>query len=304
MKGRLSYFFLLHFIVFIFGFTGILGKAISLDSFDLVVYRMLIAALSLLVFIKVTQRSLRMERRWVIKLILTGGIAGCHWITFFHAIKISNVSVTLACISSSALFTALLEPIFFRKKLDYTELLMGSAIIVGIALITNAEFEYRDGILLSLLSAFLGSLFGVLNGVFIRNKRPAVISFYELSGGLVLVLIGLLVAGHDLVLPHEITAEDWLYLLILGTVATAYAFVVSIFVMRELSPFTVALAINLEPVYAIIMAWALFHEKMNDGFYSGVSIILVTLFANGYIKRYRARNRKPVIHHELTEQEK
>ncbi len=295
MNGRLSYFFMLHFIVFIFGFTGILGKLISLESFDLVVYRMLIAAVSLLFFIALTKRSFRLNIRWIAKLVAVGGIAAAHWITFFHAIKISNVSVTLACISSSALFTALLEPIFFKKRLDVAELIMGLAIIFGITMITSAEFEYRDGILLSLLSAFLGSLFGVFNGLFIRHQRPAVISFYELSGGAILLMIGLMVSGYELVSPTQISTDDWLYLGVLGTVATAFAFVVSVFVMRAMTPFTVALAINLEPVYAIIMAWLFFSEKMKPGFYIGAAIIIVTLFANGFVKRYQNRNKRSAV---------
>jgi drug/metabolite transporter (DMT)-like permease len=291
VKSRFSFYILLHGIVFIFGFTGILGKLITLPSFDLVVYRMLLAAFALLIFVLVTRRKFRVEPIWIVKLILVGCIAGAHWLSFFHAIKISNVSVTLACISSSALFTALLEPLFFKKRLDISEILMGLAIIAGITIITNAQFEYINGIMLSLLAAFLGSLFGVLNGVFIKHKTSPVISFYELAGGGLVLLLALLFSGYPLISPTDISFENWSYLLLLALVATAFAFVASVFVMKELSPFTVALAINLEPVYAIIMAWMFFNEQMSSGFYIGSVIIIATLFANGYIKKQKVLSR-------------
>jgi len=147
---------------------------------------------------------------------------------------------------------------------------------------------------MALISAFLGSLFGVWNGVLIRTKSSGIISFYELAGGMIILGLGYFIFGYDMLMPDQISTDNWIYLLILGTVATAFAFVVSVFVMKELSPFTVVLAINLEPVYAIIMAWMLFDEKMNEGFYIGASLIIGILVVNGYIKNKRNKRHSMV----------
>ena len=299
----MKYLLLLHLIVFIFGFTGILGKLIEMGgvgselsrSVNLVVYRMVIAAIGILGYIIYRRRSFAIETRWLVSLVLVGGLIAAHWITFFLAIKVSNVSVTLACISSAALFTAFLEPLILKKKLDYTEVLMGLAIIGGIYIIFQAKLEYVDGILLSLLSAFLAALFAVLNAKFIRSKGSSLISFYELASGAILAMIFLGISDIGFISPAAISSEDWIYLIILGLVATAFAFVVSVFVMRSLSPFTVSLAINLEPIYAMILALIIFDdEQMNSSFYIGAGIIIGTLTLNGYIKRLRSRKtRKP-----------
>lgn len=290
----MSYFFLLHLIVFIFGFTGILGKLITIPSLDLVFYRVLIASVTIGLFLAIKKRSIKVDLRTLGTLLMVGALAMGHWVTFFHAIKISNVSVTLACISSASLFTAFLEPIFFKKKLDTSEIVMGVVIIIGITIITNAQFEYIDGILMALLSAFLGSVFGVWNGLLIRTKSSLIISFYELAGGAVMLAVLYVIIGYDMLMPSDISNENWMYLGILGTVATAFAFVVSVYVMKELSPFTVVLAINLEPVYAIIMAWLLFDETMNDGFYIGAVLIIGTLVVNGYMKNRRNKRHSMV----------
>ncbi len=275
---------LLHFIVFIFGFTGILGKLITIDSGSLVWWRIAIALVGISVFIKLSKITLRLPQRAIVNLMTTGVITAVHWITFFEAIKVANVSVALACLSTSAFFTALIEPIFFRRKISSTELLLGLGIIVGLTLIFSFETQYTLGIILALIAAFLAAVFTVLNGIFIRSHKPSQISFYEMLGGLIAVSLYLL-WRNDVGLENlKLITDDIIWLLILGLVCTAFAFVASVKVMETIRPFTVALSINLEPVYGIILAWLIFgeSEKMSVGFYSGAFVILAILIFNAY----------------------
>lgn len=275
---------LLHFIVFIFGFTGILGKLISIGSGPLVWWRMTIALAGIFVYVLLSRISLRIPKRTKINLMLTGIITGAHWIAFFESIKVANVSVALACLSTAAFFTALIEPIFFRRKISGMELLMGIGIIAGLALIFSFETQHAWGIVLALIAAFLAAVFTVLNGIFIRNYKPSQISAYEMLGGVLAVSAYLLLRGNLQPENLLLSTEDILWLLILGLVCTAFAFVASVKVMETIRPFTVSLSVNMEPVYGILLAWLIFgeSEKMTAGFYFGAFIILATLIFNAY----------------------
>lgn len=284
---------LLHFIVLIFGFTGIIGKLITIDSQSLVWWRMLIALISLTLYIAYKRFSLRADFRTAMTLILTGVIIAAHWVTFFEAIKVSTVSVTLACLSTAALYTALIEPFFFKRKVSGSELLMGLVIVGGLVMIFSFETQYAWGSTLGLISAFLAASFTVLNGLFIRHHRPSKISFYEMLGGLLVLSVYLAYSGKANAELFALSTSDLTWLLVLGTICTAFAFVASVKVMETLTPFTVSLSINLEPVYGIILAWFIFgeSEKMTTGFYLGAFVILATVFTNSYLQR-RRRKRK------------
>lgn len=294
MKSILSRnFLLLHFIVLIFGFTGIVGKIITVESEPLVFWRMSIALLGIAIYMIVVRVSANISRRSVFALMLTGVITGAHWIAFFEAIKVANVSVTLACLSTAAFFTAIIEPFFFKRKVSGAELVMGLVIILGLVLIFSFETQYALGIALALLAAFLAASFTVLNGVFIRSRKPSQIALYEMLGGVLSISIYLAFRGKINADLFAISNADWLWLLFLGVVCTAFAFVASVKVMETIRPFTVSLSINMEPVYGIVLAWLIFgeSEEMTWGFYSGAFIILATLFFNAYWQR---RQRKPV----------
>jgi len=282
---------LLHFIVLIFGFTGIIGKLITIDSEPLVWYRMVIALAGIAVFMKLAKISRAASRRTIITLMLTGVITAAHWIAFFEAIKISTVSVTLACLSTAALFTALLEPIFFKRRVSGAELLMGVIIVGGLVLIFSFETQYAAGIMLALISAFLAACFTVLNGIFIRKEKPSRIAYYEMIGGVIAISVYLAIRGKIGTDFFSVSTSDWIWLLILGIVCTAFAFVASVKVMETITPFTVSLSINMEPVYGIILAWLIFgeEEQMTWGFYSGAFIILATVFTNALIKRRKRK---------------
>lgn len=284
---------LLHFIVLIFGFTGIIGKLITIDSEPLVWWRMLIALVAIAVFMKLARIPTVASKRTIALLLLTGVITAAHWIAFFEAIKVSTVSVTLACLSTAALFTALIEPIFFKRRVSGVELLMGLAIVGGLLLIFSFETQYALGITLGLVSAFLAASFTVLNGIFIRKEKPSRIALYEMIGGVLAITVYLAARGKIGMDFFSISSYDWLWLLILGVVCTAFAFVASVKVMETITPFTVSLSINMEPVYGIVLAWLIFgeEEQMSWGFYSGAFIILATVFTNAAIRR---RKRKTI----------
>lgn len=278
---------LLHLVVLIFGFTGILGKLISVPSDNLVWYRMLIGSASIAIYLILKRRSLRMPKEGVMKTMLTGFIIAAHWILFFEAIKQSNVSVTLAALATASLFTSLLEPLFFKRRIQAYELLLGTIVLLGLYFIFQFETNISLGLGLGILSAILASLFTVINGLLVKQYDPIRISFYELMGGVLAISIYLIIKGPELFPAFNLNVSDSIYLLILGVICTAFAFVASVKVMEELTPFTVSLSVNLEPVYGIIMAILFFGdtEKMSSGFYAGTCMILASLFINALVKR-------------------
>lgn len=252
---------------------------------------MWIAALLIFIFLVATRRTdfNLAANGW--KIILAGVLIAAHWVTFFHSIKISNVSVTLACVSTGAFFGSLIEPIVYRRKIDISEILLGLLVVAGLYLIFRFEGEYLSGILTALLSAFLAACFQVINGRLVKGNSPFRITFLEMLGGFLAISVYLAVTGKLTSTAWNLPAMDWIYLLILGSVCTAYAFIESVAVMRELSPFTVLLSINLEPVYGIVLALIIFgsEERMDPLFYVGAAIILSTVFADVLLKRLRKR---------------
>ncbi len=280
---------LLHTIVLIFGFTGILGKLIETRSELLVFWRMSIAAVTIAVFAYSTGKITRSLHVNALTYGAIGLLIAGHWITFFEAIKQSNVSVTLACLSAAALFTSILEPLIFKRRVRFYEVLLGGATVVGLVLIFSFEIRYKVGIALALLSAFMASLFTVFNGVMVKRDNPYRISLVEMLSGVAAISIWLALSGNMNASMVQISALDWLWIALLGTVCTAFAFVGSVKVMEVLTPFTVSLSINLEPVYGIMLAWFFFgeSERMTTGFYAGTGIILGSLFVNAYLARIR-----------------
>jgi len=270
---------ILHFTVFIWGFTGILGALISIPAVDLVWYRVLIASLSLFLYFKFNKTAFKVNRKTFFQLAFTGALVGGHWILFFAAIKLSTVAVTLVCLSSITLFTAIFEPLINKKKISKLEILAGSLIIIGIILVFKFETQYTKGIIFGLISAVFASLFAIINSRQVKKYEAPVIAFYELSGAFVWISIYLVFTNgfnHTLFLKNA----DIGYLLILGTICTSLAYVAGVSVMRELSAFRVALITNLEPVYGILLAFVFFGDmnKMTTGFWAGALIILSTIF--------------------------
>ncbi len=281
---------ILHLTVFVWGFTGILGKLITITAVNLVWYRVLIAAIALFVYFKLSKQDLAITQKAFLKLFLTGALVGGHWILFFQAIKVSTVSVTLVCLSSVTLFTAVFEPLINRKPISKFEIVSGLLIITGIILIFKFETQYTQGIILALISAACASLFSIINSCQVKKVAPAVIAFYELIGAFLWISLYMLISNTitDLALPQS---ADIGYLLVLGTVCTSVAYVAGVSVMRELSAFKVALITNLEPVYGIIMAFLFFGDMhtMSIGFWIGAVLILSTIFLFPFARKHVRR---------------
>ena len=279
----------LHVIVFIWGFTAILGKLISLEALDLVWYRMLFASVIMTFVVLFNKEKIKVPFNVLIGFIVSGIIIAAHWLTFYQAIKVSNVSITLACLSTGAFFASILEPIFYKRKVIWYELLFGLIVVVGLGIIFNVETKFKTGIYLAVTSAFLSALFSVINGKYAKEYDPNVISLYELSSGVFFLSIYLFFAGSFTPAFFALSINDLIWLFLLSSICTAYAFSASVKVMKFLSPFTVMLTINLEPIYGIILALLIFDdtEEMSPLFYVGALIILATVIANGIVKSYK-----------------
>lgn len=278
-----------HLIVFIWGFTAVLGALIQIDALPLVWYRMGLASIFIYIYIKVKKIDSTLSIKDAVVFTIAGIIIALHWLTFFGAIKVSNVSITLAMMSTGAFFTALLEPIFYKRKIIWYELLFGAIVVAALYLIFEVQPEYRLGIGLALLSAFLSAVFTLINGKVIHKHNPTKISFYELLIGTLFITVYFAFAKADIFFSksfYMLPQTDWIYLFILASVCTAYAFIAAVKVMRHLSPYTVMLTINLEPVYGILLAYFVFgdKEKMSIEFYYGAGIILAVVLANGILK--------------------
>ena len=283
---------ILHFTVFIWGFTGILGKLISISAVQLVWYRVLIASITLFLYFNFNKTVFKVNRSTFFKLIFTGALVGGHWILFFLSIKLSTVSVSLVCLSSITLFTAVFEPLINQKRISKLEIISGVLIILGILIIFKFETQYTKGIIAGLTSAVCASLFAIINSRQVQKYEAPVIAFYELSGAFFWISIFLaMTSGFDK--SMILGRADIGYLLLLGTICTSLAYVAGVSVMRELSAFRVALITNLEPVYGIIMSFLFFGDmnKMTTGFWVGAVIILSTIFLFPVAQKQVARRR-------------
>ncbi|TLP71777.1 DMT family transporter [Maribacter sp. ACAM166] len=297
-KDRILNLLHLHFIVFIWGFTAILGKLITIESLPLVWLRMGLATLFISIYIYMSKFSLEVSKKSFLWLLGGGIVVALHWVTFFLAIKVSTVSVALAMMSTGAFFTALMEPFWYGRKIIAYEIFFGFLVIVGLYLIFKVETAYVFGMVIALISAFLAAVFSLINGKLVEEHRPSIISFYELGLGVVFLSIILIIKGEWSISLIILPNMDWVYLLILSLICTAYAFIASVKIMRVLTPYTVMLTTNLEPVYGILLAWFIFgsEEKMKPMFYVGALIILSTVIANGILKqRLNIKKRGPKI---------
>ena len=270
----------LHIAVLLAGLTGVLGKIITLNEGLLVWYRLLLTALALWVIYLFRRPSSSIARKDIFRIFGIGAIAALHWVAFYGSIKYSNVSVGLLCFSAVGFFTALIEPLVLRHRVDYVELLLGLMVIAGIFLIFQVDPSYKTGIIIGLISSLLGSLFPVLNKRILERVPAGTVTLYELTGGFLFLSI-LLPFYLKLVPASKLLPDwkDWIGLLVLSLACTVLAFNLSMNALRKLSAFTVNLSYNLEPVYGIILAFILFREDkyMRGGFYKGFALIILSI---------------------------
>lgn len=278
--------FRLHLIVFLWGFTAILGKLIHANAEILVFYRMLFAAICLFVYIRVFRKdSIKVSKKVFFQLAAIGFTMALHWYCFFHSIKISNVSIALSCLSLSTLFASILEPVIFKRKTDISEVIMGVVIVACILLIFKTEFQYKEGIFYGVLCAVFGTIFSVFNGKMFGKTSSGNIIFYEIFSGWFLLMLFYLFSGQIFEI-NEISYRDIALIGLLASVFTAFPMLESVNLMKYISPFTLILTVNLEPVYGIILAFFIFGESehMSPVFYIASGVMILAIIVNGLIK--------------------
>lgn len=283
----------LHLAVFLFGFTAILGKLITLDQTALVWNRLWIAVLGLVFLPGVIRGIGNIKRVNLIRFCGIGVIVALHWLTFYGSIKVgNNASVTLACLATTSLFTSVLEPIITKSKFQWVELILGLIVIVGIYFLTGVGETFYWAIVIGLISAFLASLFSVYNKKYITGQNSLSVSTIELFAGFLFITIAYPFLQHLFPQPQWFpTGHDWLWLIILGVFCTSLAFALSMEALKELSAFVSNLSINLEPVYGILLAIWILNEAadLNTHFYIGTSIILFSVLMHPIILKFQKK---------------
>lgn len=281
----------LHFIVFIWGFTAVLGALLTIESTSIVWYRMLLASLFLGMYIVYKKIKFKISLTLLLKLVFVGLLIALHWILFFKAIQVSNVSITLSIFSLGAFFASLLEPLFFGRKIIGYEVFFGLLTILGLGLIMKVEVNYLEGIIYALISIVIGVVFTILNGKLIQKEDATIITFYEFLAGSFFISIYFLIQNKFTANLFVLNTNDWVLLLILSSICTAYAFTASVKVMEQLSPYTVMLTTNLEPVYGIVLAYFIIggKEKMSVSFYIGAVLIILLVLLNGIYKHRKTK---------------
>jgi drug/metabolite transporter (DMT)-like permease len=283
----------LHIMVVFLGFTGVLGKLISLETPYLVWHRMFIAFITLFLFLLFKKQIQTINKKDIFPLILIGVIVALHWFFFFGAIKVSNISIAVICMSTASLFSAFLEPLFFKRKLLKYELLFALIVVVALTYMLyetpekgEHNINYTLGYIYGIISAFLGTLFTMFNGKYIDKVDAAKITMLEMLGGVMIISIYFISIGDLTIFSKMMSFNDLIYLLLLGTVCTAGIFVWMTEIMRHLTPYALIMAINLEPIYSIIIGLIIFSdsEQMNLSFYIGSVAILSVVSLDGYIK--------------------
>lgn len=270
----------------LFGFSGVMGRLISLPSLELVWYRMGLAVLALLVYFRLRHRHWPRWQSADVWILLAGCVIAAHWVAFFESIKLANVTVGLTTVATGAFFGALLEPLFFRKRLVAYEAVLGLLVVGGVALIFRVSAQFSSGIVTGLIAALLSAVFSNINGKLAQKHSSLRITVLELGGGFLGLSLYLLLR-HPGSLPLLPSPADWPYLLILAWLGTAFTFIESVAVMKALSPYTFLLTLNLEPIYGSLLALFIFgqDELMSGPFYLGGGIILFAIALNAYLKR-------------------
>lgn len=270
----------LHTAVFLAGFTGILGRLITLNEGLLVWYRLLISAVTMWILFSFGKRIQKISKADILKIAGIGFIAALHWVSFYGSIKYANVSVALVCFSAIGFFTSLIEPLIVKRKPVLTEMLLGLLVMAGIFIIFHFDPQYKTGIIIGILSALLAAIFPIYNRQMMQRMNAETLMTYELSCGFVVLTLLLPFYLHRFPPDHIIpNVTDFLWLLFLSWICSVWAFQLSANALKKISAFTVNLSYNLEPVYGIILAFAIYGENkyLNHSFYIGLSLIIIAV---------------------------
>src|SRR5882762_3342820 len=270
----------LHIAVFLAGFTGVLGRLITLNEAVLVWYRIMIACSVLWILLLFKKRKPAASRRLFVQASTIGFILALHWVTFYAGIKISNVSTALVCLSAMGFFTAILEPVMLRRPFDFVEISLGLLAIAGISIVFHFDPHYKLGIIISLFSAFLASVFPIMNRQILQKMDAETATRYQLSGGLLFLTLLMPVYLHYFPVDRLVPSlSDWVWLLVLGILCTVVAYELFMKALQKIPAFTVNLSYNLEPIYGIAMAFLIYREdkEVSSGFYYGFCLIIAAV---------------------------
>jgi drug/metabolite transporter (DMT)-like permease len=273
-------------MVVVLGLTGVFGKLISLSAIHLVWYRMGIAFISIAIFLAFKKQLFAVSKKDFLGLLGVGALVTFHWLCFFESIKVSTVSVAVVCLATSSLFSALIEPFFFKRKFLFYEVIMGVVVVVALAFIMGTETKYFWGYFYGIMAALLATLFTLFNAKYINKVGAAKITMIEMLSGVLIISCILFFQQDYTVFTTKISITDLTYLILLGTLCTAMVFVWLTEIMRHITPYSLIMAINLEPVYSIIFALIIFgdNELMSSSFYFGSCLIIGIVFLDGYLK--------------------
>lgn len=290
MQSKIQYYVLMHVIIFVWGFTGILGKLIHLDAYILVWHRVLIALVSLFIGLRLLKMPLKIQSpKHLMSALLVGVLVAGHWITFYVSIQLSTASLGILCLSTATLHVTWLEPVVMKRKFSWLEFLLGLIVIYGIYFVSS-DFSAKEyeALVYGLISALLASAFNVFNGKLVQSVPSSAITIHEMLMAFVVLTIVVAFQGKLDTHIFDMTLSDFLWLLFLGILCTSVAFLLTIDIIKKLGSFTVSLSINLEPVYTMILAVLLLNENelLGPKFYVGSAIIILVVVANGLIKHY------------------
>jgi len=281
----------LHFIVFLWGFTAVLGKLVSIPSVEMVFYRTLLAALGMAALILMVRGTFVVSKSDFIKMMLTGFIVAIHWLTFFGSGRISNPSTSLVGFATCSFWAALIEPIAKRKKIQLLEIGLGLVVIIGLYIIFASDFQYPLGLFLGITSGLTAALFSVINSKLVVRVNANTITFYEMASACLIILLFFPVYQNTWAEGGQLNLvplwSDWIYIAIMAWACSVYAYSVAINLTKKLSVFFIQLALNLEPVYGIALALIVFgnQEVMGWNFYAGTIIIISAVALYPFLKK-------------------
>jgi drug/metabolite transporter (DMT)-like permease len=281
----------LHFIVFLWGFTAVLGKLVSIPSVEMVFYRTLLAAAGMGAVILMTRGTFTVSKSDFIKISLTGFIVAIHWLTFFGSGRVSNPSTSLVGFATCSFWAALIEPIAKRKKIQWLEIGLGIVVIIGLYIIFVGDFQYPLGLFLAIISGLTAALFSVINSKLVVRVSAHTITFYEMASACLIIFLFFPLYQNTWAEEGQLNLvplwSDWIYIAIMAWACSVYAYSVAINLTKKLSVFFIQLALNLEPVYGITLALIVFGEKevMGWNFYAGTIIIISAVALYPFLKK-------------------
>lgn len=296
MFERFKYHILLHIIIFVWGFTGILGVLIHLEAFVLVWFRVLIAFVSLLLFLLILRRPILIKnKKHLLATLGIGLLVAAHWITFYVSIQLSTASLGILCLSTATIHVTWLDPLVMKRRFSWKQFILGLIVIYGIYFVSH-DFSAQDyeALCYGLVSALCAASFNVLNGKMSHYVPSSSLTVYEMGIGIIAIGIALFFQGKINADLFVMRWEDLAWLLFLGIICTSVAFLLTIDLTRRLGAFTVTLSINLEPVYTMILAIIILHENklLSSQFYIGSAIIILVVVANGVLKYLETKREK------------